>query len=69
MGDFYYELGVAVAEICLLTREENGGIIEVTQLKQIISKKRSRMHLKIHSNVATTQEEKKEDNPADAITE
>jgi ESCRT-II complex subunit VPS22 len=32
IGDFYFDLGVAVIEICLKTRAQNGGLIPVTDL-------------------------------------
>ena len=32
IGQFYFELGVAVVEICLKTRSKNGGIISVTEV-------------------------------------
>ena len=32
VGDYYYELGVAIVHICLKTRHENGGIISVAEV-------------------------------------
>eukprot|EP01100_Stratorugosa_tubuloviscum_P011759 TRINITY_DN5332_c0_g1_i3.p1 TRINITY_DN5332_c0_g1~~TRINITY_DN5332_c0_g1_i3.p1 ORF type:complete len:190 (-),score=80.02 TRINITY_DN5332_c0_g1_i3:37-606(-) len=32
VGDFYYELAVQIVEICLKTRNTNGGIIDIDQL-------------------------------------
>jgi ESCRT-II complex subunit VPS22 len=29
LGDFYYELGVQIAEACLLARPFNGGLMEM----------------------------------------
>lgn len=34
IGDFYYELGVQIVEICMHTRAENGGLMDVTDLTQ-----------------------------------
>jgi len=32
VGDFYYEVGVQVIDVCLRTRHKNGGLFEVTSL-------------------------------------
>jgi len=32
VGDFYYELGVQIIQICLLTRSINGGMITVVDM-------------------------------------
>ncbi|XP_010268373.1 PREDICTED: vacuolar protein sorting-associated protein 22 homolog 1 isoform X1 [Nelumbo nucifera] len=32
IGDFYYELGVQIVDICLETRSENGGLINLQEL-------------------------------------
>ncbi|XP_064401751.1 vacuolar-sorting protein SNF8-like [Halichondria panicea] len=34
VGDFYYELGVQVVEICLATRDRNGGLISFDELRR-----------------------------------
>jgi ESCRT-II complex subunit VPS22 len=34
MGDFYFELSVRVIEICRLTRDENGGLIPVADIRK-----------------------------------
>jgi ESCRT-II complex subunit VPS22 len=39
-GDFYYEVSVQVAQICIATREINGGFIEMDELKNQLSKLR-----------------------------
>jgi hypothetical protein len=36
LGDFYYELGVQVVEVCLATREDNGGLIGLQELHQAV---------------------------------
>lgn len=30
VGDFYYELGVQIVDVCMATRPVNGGLIDVT---------------------------------------
>ena len=42
VGDFYYELGVQVVEVCLRTRASNGGIIEINELKARVTKMRGK---------------------------
>ncbi|KAI9206041.1 EAP30/Vps36 family-domain-containing protein [Polychytrium aggregatum] len=41
-GDFYYELGIQIAECCLATREKNGGVIELTELKRLVERTRGK---------------------------
>ncbi|TPX31844.1 hypothetical protein SmJEL517_g04927 [Synchytrium microbalum] len=41
-GDFYYELGVQIAEVCLTTRDSNGGLIEIKELKRLVDRMRGR---------------------------
>lgn len=41
MGDYYYELAVKIAEICFATRSRNGGIIAVTEMNEILSRKKA----------------------------
>ncbi|MCO5588776.1 hypothetical protein L7F22_042735 [Adiantum nelumboides] len=40
IGDFYYELGVQIVDICLATRSYNGGLIDLEELCSLLSKKR-----------------------------
>lgn len=40
MNDFYFELAVRVVEVCGDTREENGGLIGVKEVKDRIMKTR-----------------------------
>lgn len=40
IGDFYYELGVQIVDICLATRPHNGGLIDLEELCFLLSKKR-----------------------------
>ncbi|CAN0913802.1 Vacuolar protein sorting-associated protein 22 homolog 1 [Linum grandiflorum] len=40
IGDFYYELGVQIVEICLNTRPHNGGLINLQELCNLLRQKR-----------------------------
>ncbi|KAI4390094.1 hypothetical protein MLD38_002243 [Melastoma candidum] len=40
IGDFYYELGVQIVEICLATRPHNGGLINLQELCSLLRQKR-----------------------------
>ncbi|KAL8166956.1 hypothetical protein V2J09_008455 [Rumex salicifolius] len=40
IGDFYYELGVQIVEICLATRPHNGGLITLQELCNLLGQKR-----------------------------
>eukprot|EP01132_Coremiostelium_polycephalum_P005652 gene5652-7037_t len=42
VGDFYYELGVQIIEVCLKYRSTNGGLIEITVLANHIRKMRGK---------------------------
>ncbi|KAJ3115750.1 ESCRT-II subunit protein snf8 [Phlyctochytrium bullatum] len=42
VGDFYYELGVQVIEICIATRERNGGLMDIVEVKQNVEKMRGK---------------------------
>mmetsp|Transcript_8475 Transcript_8475/g.15328 ORF Transcript_8475/g.15328 Transcript_8475/m.15328 type:complete len:240 (+) Transcript_8475:43-762(+) len=39
IGEFYYELSVKVAEVCLASRTRNGGIIRVSEVKDILTQR------------------------------
>jgi len=39
IGEFYYELSVKVAEVCLASRSRNGGIIRVSEVKDILTQR------------------------------
>ena len=43
MGDFYHELAVKVAEVCLAHRGTNGGIMSMTQLQAILARRKTRL--------------------------
>src|SRR3984957_114111 len=40
MGDWQYELGVQIVDVCVSTRERNGGLIEMSELLRLVSKLR-----------------------------
>jgi ESCRT-II complex subunit VPS22 len=37
LGDWQYELGVQIVDVCVSTRERNGGVIELGELVRIVS--------------------------------
>ncbi|CAI5494315.1 unnamed protein product [Closterium sp. Naga37s-1] len=39
-GDFYYELGVQLIETCMATRADNGGMINLEELRRLVAGKR-----------------------------
>lgn len=40
IGDFYYELGVQIVDICLATRSHNGGLINLQELCSLLCQRR-----------------------------
>jgi len=42
VGDFYYELGVQIIEICLATKPRNGGLIALGELHKLVIKSRGK---------------------------
>ncbi|XP_073011547.1 vacuolar protein sorting-associated protein 22 homolog 1 [Typha latifolia] len=40
IGDFYYELGVQIVDICMATRSTNGGLISLQELCTLLCQKR-----------------------------
>lgn len=40
VGDYYYELGVRIIEVCVATRPMNGGIISLKELVDELQKRR-----------------------------
>jgi ESCRT-II complex subunit VPS22 len=43
MGDFYHELAVKVAEVCLASRSRNGGIMSLTEVALILECRKTRL--------------------------
>uniref|UniRef100_A0A224YMG2 Vacuolar-sorting protein SNF8 n=1 Tax=Rhipicephalus zambeziensis TaxID=60191 RepID=A0A224YMG2_9ACAR len=41
VGDFYYELGVQIIEVCLATSHRNGGLMSLEELRERVTKSRS----------------------------
>ena len=41
-GDFYYELGVQVITVCYKTRPQNGGLIELSKLVELVRRLRGK---------------------------
>nr|KAG5687589.1 hypothetical protein BaRGS_020002 [Batillaria attramentaria] len=42
VGDFYYELGVQIVEVCLATSHRNGGLISIDELRDRVMASRGR---------------------------
>lgn len=40
LGDWQYELGVQIVDVCVSTRERNGGLIDMDELVRLVSKLR-----------------------------
>jgi len=43
MGDFYHELAVKVAEVCLAAKARNGGIMSVKEVQSILAKRKTKL--------------------------
>jgi ESCRT-II complex subunit VPS22 len=43
MSDYYYQLAVKVAEVCLASRSKNGGIMSMAECQAILAKRRTRL--------------------------
>ncbi|KAF9979034.1 hypothetical protein BGZ73_007136 [Actinomortierella ambigua] len=56
VGDFYYELGIQIIDVCLSTRALNGGLIELSDLKHRVERMRG-----VRNNGATTAKSKSKD--------
>lgn len=50
IGQFYYELAVKVAEVCISTRSRNGGIISVSEVLSILSKRGTKFNFTSGNN-------------------
>ncbi|KAF8937873.1 vacuolar-sorting protein SNF8-like protein [Dissophora ornata] len=40
VGDFYYELGIQIIDVCLATRALNGGLMELSEVRRRVEKMR-----------------------------
>ena len=45
VGDYYYELGVQIIEVCMATRPVNGGLIQMVDLRNRLNKNRRKDNL------------------------
>lgn len=43
IGDFYYELGVQIVDVCLATRPDNGGLMDLEELRRAVARRRPAM--------------------------
>ena len=43
VGDFYHELAVQVAEVCLASKSRNGGIMSLTEVQSLLARRKTRM--------------------------
>mmetsp|Transcript_14775 Transcript_14775/g.18004 ORF Transcript_14775/g.18004 Transcript_14775/m.18004 type:complete len:270 (+) Transcript_14775:62-871(+) len=50
IGEFYYELAVKVAEVCLASRSRNGGIMSVAEVQSILKKRGTRFRFSQESS-------------------
>lgn len=57
IGEFYYELAVKVAEVCLASRSRNGGIISVAEVRHILMKRGTKFKFAESKNKSTYSKE------------
>jgi len=57
IGEFYYELSVKVAEVCLASRSRNGGIIRVSEVKDILTQRGTKFKFADSKNKSSYSEE------------
>ena len=43
IGDFYHELSVKIAEVCMSTKSSNGGIMSVREIQSVLKQRRTRL--------------------------
>lgn len=43
IGDFYHELAVKVAEVCLATKSSNGGMISITEIQHTLQSRKTKL--------------------------
>lgn len=60
VGDFYYELAVKVAEACLATKARNGGIMSISEVQSILSKRTTRFDFGGASGSSSSKKKKKD---------
>lgn len=57
IGEFYHELSVKVAEVCLASRSRNGGIIRVSEVKEILTQRGTKFKFADSNNKSSYSEE------------
>ncbi|KAL3800122.1 hypothetical protein HJC23_001043 [Cyclotella cryptica] len=57
IGEFYYELSVKVAEVCIASRSRNGGIIRVKEVKDILTARGTKFKFADSNSKSTYTEE------------
>lgn len=57
MGEFYYELSLKVAEVCLASRSRNGGIIRVSEVRDILMQRGTKFKFADSKNKSSYSEE------------
>ncbi|KAF9912475.1 ESCRT-II subunit protein snf8 [Linnemannia zychae] len=50
VGDFYYELGIQIIDVCLSTRALNGGLMELSEVKRRVERMRGLRNSKTSNN-------------------
>ena len=40
VGDFYYELGVQIIELCVATSHRNGGVLSIEEVLKTLNRRR-----------------------------
>mmetsp|Transcript_13812 Transcript_13812/g.17428 ORF Transcript_13812/g.17428 Transcript_13812/m.17428 type:complete len:267 (+) Transcript_13812:14-814(+) len=54
IGEFYYELAVKVAEVCLASRTRNGGIMSIAEVQSILRKRGTKFRFSQESSSTKT---------------
>ena len=57
IGEFYYELAVKVAEVCMASKTRNGGIISVSEVRAILMKRGTKFRFAESTNKSAYSEE------------
>ena len=58
IGEFYYELAVKVAEVCIASRSRNGGIISVAEVKQTLKERGTKFNFTNSSSSSSSSKKK-----------
>uniref|UniRef100_A0A7S2EAJ9 Vacuolar-sorting protein SNF8 n=1 Tax=Trieres chinensis TaxID=1514140 RepID=A0A7S2EAJ9_TRICV len=57
IGEFYYELAVKVAEVCMASKSRNGGIISVAEVRSILMKRGTKFQFAESANKSSYSKE------------